>query len=262
MSMCRVFSCVVGRKCLLWPVSSLGKTLLAFTLLHSVLQDQICMLLQVSLDFPFLHSSPLKWKEQIFWVLVLEGLVDFHRSIQLQLLQWTPFSQFVRTLHLTRPSWAGLHGMAHSFLELDKAVVHVISLISFLRLWFSFCLPSDKDKRLLETSWWERLTMGENGPCSDRWGMLSKSLIQFSVGGRGRVPSLLFDLRPNHGGGKKIMASFKRSHASTAAFSVPTLQQATADPHLCQRLLDTHRQVWVSLLWGHCSFLLSKYEQS
>ena len=29
MSMCRVFSCVVGRGCLLWPVHSLGKTLLA-----------------------------------------------------------------------------------------------------------------------------------------------------------------------------------------------------------------------------------------
>ena len=28
----------------------------------------------------------------------------------------------------------------------------------------------------------------------------------------------------------------------------PTLQQATADPHLHQRLLDTHRQVWVSLV--------------
>ena len=37
---------------------------------------------------------------------------------------------------------------------------------------------------------------------------------------------------------------------------LPTLQQATTDPRLCQRLLDTHRQVWVSLLWGHCSFLL------
>ena len=37
---------------------------------------------------------------------------------------------------------------------------------------------------------------------------------------------------------------------------LPTLQQATADPRLCQRLLDTPRQVWVSLLWGHCSFLL------
>ena len=36
----------------------------------------------------------------------------------------------------------------------------------------------------------------------------------------------------------------------------PTLQQATADPRLCQRLLDTHGRVWVSFLWGHCSFLL------
>ena len=36
----------------------------------------------------------------------------------------------------------------------------------------------------------------------------------------------------------------------------PTLQQATVDPHLCQRLLDTLGQVWVSLLWGHWSFLL------
>ena len=31
--------------------------------------------------------------------------------------------------------------------------------------------------------------------------MLSKSLIQFSVNGRGCVPSLLFDPRPNYGGG-------------------------------------------------------------
>ena len=36
----------------------------------------------------------------------------------------------------------------------------------------------------------------------------------------------------------------------------PTLQQATANPHLHWRLLDTHGRVWVSLLWGHCSFLL------
>ena len=36
----------------------------------------------------------------------------------------------------------------------------------------------------------------------------------------------------------------------------PALQQATANPHLHQRLLDTHGQVWVSLLWGHCPFLL------
>ena len=56
--MCRDFSCVVGRWCLLWPVLSLSKTLLAFALLHSVLQGQTCLLFQVYLDFLLLHFSP------------------------------------------------------------------------------------------------------------------------------------------------------------------------------------------------------------
>ena len=42
--MCRVFSFVIGRGCLLWSVHSLGKTLLAFALYHSVVQGQICLL--------------------------------------------------------------------------------------------------------------------------------------------------------------------------------------------------------------------------
>ena len=44
----------------------------------------------------------------------------------------------------THLSWLALHGMAHSFIELDKDVIHVISLVSFLtkNLWFSFCLQS------------------------------------------------------------------------------------------------------------------------
>ena len=33
--------------------------------------------------------------------------------------------------------------------------------------------------------------------------MLRKSLIQFTVDGQGCVPSLLFDLWPNYGGGNK-----------------------------------------------------------
>ena len=37
---------------------------------------------------------------------------------------------------------------------------------------------------------------------------------------------------------------------------LPTLKQAAANQRLCQTVLDTHRQVKVSLLWGHCSFLL------
>ena len=44
---------------------------------------------------------------------------------------------------MTRLSLVALHGMANSFIELDKAVVHVVSLLSFLWLWFSFCLSSD-----------------------------------------------------------------------------------------------------------------------
>ena len=45
---------------------------------------------------------------------------------------------------MTHPSWMALHGMAHSSTELDKTVVHVIRLVSFLWLWFSFYLPSDR----------------------------------------------------------------------------------------------------------------------
>ena len=36
----------------------------------------------------------------------------------------------------------------------------------------------------------------------------------------------------------------------------PTLKPTTTDPCLHQRLMDTHGHVWVSFLWGHCSFLL------
>ena len=55
----------------------------------------------------------------------------------------------------------------------------------------------------------------------------------------------------------RIMGASSKRPCACTANSVPlTLQQATADPRLCQRLLGLHRQVWVSLLWGHCSFLL------
>ena len=47
MSMCSVFSCVVGRQCLLRPVHSLGNTLIAFDLLCFVLQGQIYLLLLI-----------------------------------------------------------------------------------------------------------------------------------------------------------------------------------------------------------------------
>ena len=61
------------------------------------------------------------------------------------------------------------------------------------------------------------------------------------------------------------LTSCKRSHAALLQIVSPTLQQATADPCLCRRLPDTHRQVWVSFCgvtapfsWvlGHTSFCL------
>ena len=85
--------------------------------------------------------------------------------------------------------------------------------------------------------------------------ILSKSLIQFSVDGWACVPLLWFDLRPNYGGGNEDGPS--KGPMQALLHSVPpTLQQPTADPCLCQTLLDTHGQVWVNLLWSHCSFLL------
>ena len=91
--------------------------------------------------------------------------------------------------------------------------------------------------------------------------LLSKSLIQFSVDGWGGcVPSLLFALKPNYGGGNEdngnLFQKVPCTHCCTAAFSAMTLQQITTDPCLCWRLLDTHKKVWVGVLWGHYSFLL------
>ena len=70
-----------------------------------------------------------------------------HGVLKARILKWfaIPFSSgphFVRTLHHNL-SCVALNSMAHSFIQLDKAVVHVISLVSFLWLWFSICLLSD-----------------------------------------------------------------------------------------------------------------------
>ena len=48
----------------------------------------------------------------------------------------SPVDQVLSELStMTHPSWVALHSMAHSFIELDKAMIHVISLFSFLWLY-------------------------------------------------------------------------------------------------------------------------------
>ena len=90
MPICRVISCIVWKRCLLWPLCSLDKTLIDFALFHLYSKSQTYLLLQVSLDFLLLHSSPLWWKGHLFWVLFLEGLVDLFRTVLFHLLlnQW------------------------------------------------------------------------------------------------------------------------------------------------------------------------------
>ena len=59
--------------------------------------------------------------------------------------------------------------------------------------------------------------------------LLSKSLILFSVDGQGCVPSLLFDLRPNYGGGNGDLLQ-----------KVPCTHHCLQCPQPCSRPPPTH----------------------
>ena len=64
-------------------------------------------------------------------------------------------------------------------------------------------------------------------------------------------------LGPNYGGGNENNGELpQKSHACMAMLSAPNLAAGYHQPSLCWRLLDSPGQVWVSLLWSHCSFLL------
>ena len=86
----------------------------------------------------------------------------------------------------------------------------------------------DKDKRFLmgETD------CGETGSCFDGWGLLSKSLIHFSVDGRGCVPSLLLDLRPNYSEGNEDNGDLLQK--------VPCMHCCTECPQPCSGPLSIH----------------------
>ena len=95
----------------------------------------------------FLHSSPVAyWAPNdlgswYFSVITFCLFILFMRFSRQEYWNDLPFLSPVDPVlsehsTLTCPSRVAIHGMAHSFTEL-------ISLVSFLWLWFSFCLPSD-----------------------------------------------------------------------------------------------------------------------
>ena len=81
--MCRVFSCVVGRGCFLWPERSLGKILIK--ILPCTPWPNLPVTPGISWLPTFAFQSPIM--KRTSFVCVLKGLVGLHRTIQLQLLQ-------------------------------------------------------------------------------------------------------------------------------------------------------------------------------
>ena len=101
----------------------------------------------------FLHWSPIAYWAPTdlgssyfsflsFWLFIL--FMEFSRQEYWSGLPFpSPVDHVLSKLStMTHLSWVALCGMAHSFVELDKAVVHVTRLVSFLWLWFSVYLPS------------------------------------------------------------------------------------------------------------------------
>ena len=131
-------------------------TALDFTSITSHIQNWVLFLLWLRLFIlsgvisPLISCSILgtyRPGEFICQCTLLSPFHAVHGVLKVRKLKWfaIPFpSGYVLSelSTVTRPSWVALHGMAHNFIELDKAVIRVSSLVSFL-WWFSFCLPSD-----------------------------------------------------------------------------------------------------------------------
>ena len=89
---------------------------------------------------PLISSSILGTYQPGEFIFQCPIFLPFHTVpgvLKERILKWfaIPFSSgpySVRTLHHDPPVLGGPMGMAHSFTELDKAVVHVIRLVSYL----------------------------------------------------------------------------------------------------------------------------------
>ena len=127
------------------------------TLLPSPVTGRCFCFGSVSLSFLdlFLHSSPVAYWTPTdlgsssftvisFYLFIL--FMGFSRQKYWSGLPFlSPSDHILSELSsMICPSWVALHCLVLSFIELDKAVVHVISWISFLWLWFSFFLPSNR----------------------------------------------------------------------------------------------------------------------
>ena len=101
--------------------------LLAFALLHSVLQGLICLLLQVFLHFLLLHSSPFNEKDIVFWY-------QFQKVLQV-FIELYNFSFFCITGRGIGLDYRDIEWFA---LEMNRTEI----ILSFLRLHPSTVFPT------------------------------------------------------------------------------------------------------------------------
>ena len=209
-----------------------------------------CLFILCGVISPLISSSILGtyWPgEFVFQCPVFLPFHTVYGVLKARILKWLaiPFSsgpRFVRTLHhdlsiLGGPTWHGSVSLSYT------------RLCTMWSDWLVFCHCDFSLSALL----WRRITglwkfpdgrdwlRGELGLVLMGGSMLSKYLIQFSVDGWGYVPSLLFDLRPNYGGGNEDNGDLLQKVPCRHCYSVsPTLQRATANPLLWPSPLLTH----------------------
>ena len=100
----------------------------------------LCLLILSGVSFPLISSSTLGTYspgEFIFQCHIFLPFHPVHGVLKARMLKCfaVPFSSghvLSELSTMTRSSSGALLSMAHSFIDLDKAVIHVISLVSFL----------------------------------------------------------------------------------------------------------------------------------
>ena len=86
--------------------------------------------------------------------------------------------------------------------------------------------------------------------------ILSNLLIQFSVDGLELCSLPAIYLGPNCGGGNEDNGDLLKGPMHPLLHAVPRPCSRPPPTHASAGDVDTHRQVWVGLLWGRCSVLL------
>ena len=139
----------------------------------------LCLFILSGVISPLISSSLLvtyRLGEFIFQCHIFLPFHSVYGVLKARTLKWfvIPFSSgphFVRTLYhdpsiawpytgwlIVSFSWTRLWSMWSDWLVFCDCGFH------------SVCPLMEKDKRLMEASWWERLAEGENGSCSDGQG--------------------------------------------------------------------------------------------